>query len=134
MLSRKQATLRANELLKSAREERERGAVRSTRFLVFIFPELATFAASKRRSAVQAAREQAKKRKHVVVANVAMLVPGIAWVAVWAMDWRGSSALLGIALCTMIGARLVEHFQTRIELRRVLRSRTPPIHDLDAGR
>jgi hypothetical protein len=133
VLSKKQAALRANALLKSARGERESAAVRSTRFLVFLFPGLSTCAASKRRSFVQTARQRASRRKHVSIANYAVLVPGIAWMVALAAGWDGASSLLWIALSIMVVGQLLQHLQTRVELRVILDSQTSSIHDVDGS-
>lgn len=132
MLSKKQADLRANALLKSAREERERAAMRSTRFLVFWFPALATCAASKRRSMLQAARARALSKKHVVILNSAVVLPAIGWLGALAVGWSGASSLLWIALCIVIGSQLVQHLQTRAELRAMPARRTSPIEGPEA--
>lgn len=124
MLSKKRADLRANTLLQPAREERERAAARTTRFLVFVFPQLSVFEPSKRWSAVASARQHAKSRKHVLVTKLAVLAPGVAWVGALAAGWERSSWLLWIALIALLIGQLAEHLQTRQELRAMVSART----------
>lgn len=124
MLSKKQADLRANALLQIAREQRERGAARSTRFLVLLFPQLSRYEPSKRWSVVLTARQRAMSRKHVRIAQLAVLVPAAAWFGALITGWERSSLLLWIALLAAFVGQLAEHLQTRVELRAMANSRT----------
>ena len=133
MLSKKLADLRANAVLQPARDERERAAARRTRFLVVLFPRLSKYEPSRRWSALATARERAMSRKHVRIAQLAVLVPGVAWLGALATGWERSSLLLWIMLVGVIVGQLVEHLQTRVELRAIVNSRTMPNHDGNAG-
>lgn len=124
LLSKKRADLRANTLLQPAREQRERAAARTTRFLVLVFPQLSAFEPSKRWSAIAAARRHAQSRRHVLVAQLAVLAPGIAWIGTVAAGWGRSSWLLGIAGLAIVVGQLAAHLQTRAELRAMANART----------
>jgi hypothetical protein len=124
VLSRKRAALRANALLQPAREERERAAARTTRLLVLLFPQLAAFEPSKRWSAIAAARRHAQSRRHVLAAQLAVLVPGLAWIGALAAGWEPSSWLLGMAGLALVAGQLAVHLQTRAELRAMVSART----------
>jgi hypothetical protein len=128
VLSKKRADLRANALLQTAREERERGAARSTRFLVLLFPQLSRYEPSKRWSVVLTARQRAMSRKHVRIAQFAVLVPAAAWLGALTTGWERSSLLLWIALLAAAVGQLAEHLQTRVELRAMANFRTAPTH------
>jgi hypothetical protein len=82
---------------------------------------------------VQTARVRAMGRKHVRMAQVAVLVPGVAWVGALATGWEHSSYLLWTALLAVIGRQVAEHFQTRVELRMMANSRTTPTDDVRAS-
>ena len=133
MLSRKRANLRANALLQPARAERERAAARSTRFLVFLFPQLSTCEPSKRWSAVVKAREHAMTRKHVRIVQLAVVVSGVAWLGGLATGWEHSSVLLWIMLVVVLAEQLAAHVQTRVELRAMAHSPTALDHDGSAS-
>lgn len=109
-------------------DERERHAVRNTRFLVMLFPELATCAAAERWTIVHAARQTAGRRRLVLAASVAVLLPGAAWlVGVWA-GWESAAVLLRAALVTMLLGLWVQYVQTRREVRAMLKAR---VHELN---
>jgi hypothetical protein len=124
VLSKKRADLRANALLQPAREERERAAARTTRLLVLVFPQLSAFEPSKRWSAIAVARRHAHSRRHVLVAQLAVLAPGLAWVAAVAAGWDRPSWLLWVASLTVVVGQLAVHLQTRAELRAMASART----------
>ena len=133
MLSKKQADLRANTLLQPARAERERIAARRTRFLIVLFPPLSRYEPSKRWSAVKTARERAGTRRHVRIAQLAVLVPGVGWLGALVIGWEHASSLLWTALLAVIAGQIAEHLQTRVELREMVARRTAPDDDASAS-
>ena len=59
---------------------------------------------------VAGARVRAKRERLVLVANLAVLVPGMAWIAALVMDWEHASSLLFAAIGTLVLARCIELF------------------------
>lgn len=130
MTSKKRAELQANALLKSARVERERAAVRGTRFLVFLYPALSGCRASERWSLVQAARARASRHKAVLAGMAAVIALGAAWSIAWAAGWARAEWLLWLMLALLVGTQVLQLLRTRAELRRMLANRTSTVHDV----
>lgn len=124
VLSKKRADLQANELLKDARQERDSSAAESTRLLVSLFPELSACAPARRWTVVQEARVRAKRERLVLLANLAVGLPGMAWIAALMMDWEHASSLLFAAIGALVLGRCIEYVRTRRQLRSMLESRT----------